>query len=83
MPVLECSCGMVMSVSIAKPRTMCIRCGGVEFRELERFKLDVKATNCAPQAPTIICANYTGSLSELGGHSTRFDNRHLFALGAH
>ena len=34
MPVLECSCGMVMSVSAAEPRVSCIRCGGVTLRVL-------------------------------------------------
>ncbi len=34
MPVLECACGMVMSVSAAKPRVSCIRCGGVELQVL-------------------------------------------------
>jgi hypothetical protein len=53
MPVLECSCGMVMSVSIAKPRNMCIRCGGVEFQELEKLKLGAKATYSA-KAPAAI-----------------------------
>ena len=38
MSVIECSCGMVMSVSAVKPRNRCIRCGGVEFGELERRK---------------------------------------------
>lgn len=63
MPVLECSCGMIMSVSIAKPRNMCIRCGGAHFRELERFIPDVKATKRAPIAAPIICAILSGSLS--------------------
>jgi hypothetical protein len=51
MPVIECSCGMVMSVSVAKPRNKCIRCGGVEFRELGDFKPVVNAMNCAPLVP--------------------------------
>jgi hypothetical protein len=51
MPVIECSCGMVMSVSVAKPRNKCIRCGGVEFRELENIKPVVSAMNCAPLVP--------------------------------
>ncbi len=38
MPVIECSCGMVMSVSAAEPRNSCIRCGSNEFGELERRK---------------------------------------------
>lgn len=36
MPVVECSCGMMMSVSSARPRTCCIRCGGIEFRFIEK-----------------------------------------------
>ena len=36
MPVIECSCGMVMSVAARDPRVCCIRCGGVEFHILER-----------------------------------------------
>jgi hypothetical protein len=51
MPVIECSCGMVMSVSVAEPRNKCIRCSGVEFRELRNFKPIVTALNCAPLAP--------------------------------
>jgi hypothetical protein len=35
MPVVECSCGMVMSISGAKPRNTCIRCGSAEFRALD------------------------------------------------
>ena len=29
--VVECSCGMVMSISTNAPRAYCIRCGGIEF----------------------------------------------------
>ena len=29
--VVECSCGMVMSISADAPRAYCIRCGGIEF----------------------------------------------------
>lgn len=36
MPVVECSCGMVMSLSARDPRTCCIRCGGVELHILPR-----------------------------------------------
>jgi len=38
MPVIECSCGMVMSIARAKPRRCCIRCGGVEFRLIEKWQ---------------------------------------------
>ena len=48
MPVLECSCGMVMSISVAKPRNTCIRCGGAEFRELDHINSIVNKFNCAP-----------------------------------
>lgn len=34
MPIIECACGMVMSVSAHEPRHCCIRCGGVELRVL-------------------------------------------------
>lgn len=34
MPVLECTCGMVMSVSAARPRTTCVRCRGAKHREV-------------------------------------------------
>ena len=34
MPIIECACGMVMSVSADEPRHSCIRCGGVELRML-------------------------------------------------
>lgn len=36
MSVLECTCGMVMSVSAADPRNTCIRCGRGELRMFER-----------------------------------------------
>lgn len=35
MPVLECSCGMVMSISTAAPRETCIRCGSVGLQPLK------------------------------------------------
>jgi hypothetical protein len=34
MPVLECSCGMVMSTAARDARQRCIRCGGGALREL-------------------------------------------------
>src|SRR5262245_50018346 len=34
MPVIECACGMVMSVMPAEPRLHCIRCGGAEFQAI-------------------------------------------------
>jgi hypothetical protein len=36
MPVLECSWGMVMSVSVADLRQNCIRCGSVDLHRYER-----------------------------------------------
>ncbi len=48
MPVVECSCGMVMSVSAAKPRICCIRCGGVEFHVLERRQLTDRRLDRVP-----------------------------------
>jgi hypothetical protein len=47
MPVIECSCGMVMSVSAAAPRKSCIRCGGAEFRELVWRGPVVSALECS------------------------------------
>jgi hypothetical protein len=57
MPVLECSCGMVMSISIATPRNTCIRCGGVEFRELERFKPVVRTMDFPSLVSNTTCGN--------------------------
>ena len=36
MPVIECSCGMVMSMASDDSRCYCIRCGGLEFRVLSK-----------------------------------------------
>jgi hypothetical protein len=36
MPVIECACGMVMSVPRDGPRASCIRCGAVVFRPVLR-----------------------------------------------
>jgi hypothetical protein len=35
--VVECSCGMVMSISTKAPRAYCIRCGGIEFQVIGNF----------------------------------------------
>jgi hypothetical protein len=32
--ILECCCGMVMSVSLANPRSLCIRCGSTELQSI-------------------------------------------------
>jgi hypothetical protein len=42
MAVVECSCGMVMSVPAGGRRTCCIRCGGVEFHSLD----DIRDLGC-------------------------------------
>jgi hypothetical protein len=46
MPIIECACGMVMSVAADEPRCCCIRCGGVELRMLSmtdhRRRTDVR-----------------------------------------
>lgn len=34
MPIIQCACGMVMSVPADDPRHCCVRCGGVELRML-------------------------------------------------
>lgn len=57
MPVLECSCGMVMSVSVATPRNTCIRCGGAAFRELERFKSLMGAAEYVPLVAIASCGS--------------------------
>jgi hypothetical protein len=36
MPVIECSCGMVMSITPADARLRCIRCGGAELHVIGR-----------------------------------------------
>ena len=38
MPVVECACGMVMSVATREPRSRCIRCGGIELRFMEKLR---------------------------------------------
>jgi hypothetical protein len=35
MPILECRCGMVMSVQAENPRATCIRCGGASFGRVD------------------------------------------------
>jgi hypothetical protein len=40
MPVIECSCGMVMSTPAVGSRPSCIRCGGIEFQILRRRFVD-------------------------------------------
>ena len=57
MSVIECSCGMIMSLPAVDPRRCCIRCGGIEFRVIENgdtvqqrsdhFGSESTATSCA------------------------------------
>lgn len=50
MPIIQCACGMVMSLSAEEPRHRCIRCGGVELRRLDvaehRSRIDVGGEDC-------------------------------------
>jgi hypothetical protein len=48
MPVIECGCGMVMSVSAEKPRTICIRCGRTDLTPLKRGVTNLKASERTP-----------------------------------
>ena len=65
MPVIECSCGMVMSVPVEGPRVCCIRCGGVEFHILERRAMGparrrdalLVATTACTAPPAFVFAN--------------------------
>jgi len=52
MPVIECTCGMVMSVPVDGPRVGCIRCGGVEFHVLDRRSIGPADRDTLFQAPT-------------------------------
>ena len=64
MPVIECSCGMIMSVPTTEPRACCIRCGGVEFRFVEKQGERVRA-NATPFLPRTAIAASTKSRGEL------------------
>jgi hypothetical protein len=44
MPVIECACGMVMSVPLGGGRAGCIRCGGADFHVL-----DCRSSDPAPE----------------------------------
>ena len=84
MSVLECSCGMVMSVSVAMPRNRCIRCGCAEFRELEHFKLAVIAMDKGPLVPVATCGKVLPFAITLDGcRSGQSKSRWLFSLVAH
>jgi len=39
MPVLECSCGMVMSTTARDSRQRCMRCGSITLREFDSSTL--------------------------------------------
>jgi hypothetical protein len=67
MPVIECSCGMMMSVPAAEPRSCCIRCGGVEFRLVEKWD-PARATRgeFALRPPRADCAQSPLDLTTIG-----------------
>ena len=51
MPVLECACGMVMSVAATKLRNTCIRCGSAslsEFAQTQSVDCAGERSPCAP-----------------------------------
>jgi hypothetical protein len=52
MAVMECNCGMVMSVSAAMPRKTCIRCGGMNLHELK--SLVPKPTQLPRRSPLML-----------------------------
>jgi hypothetical protein len=60
MPVIECTCGMVMSVPAGAARASCIRCGGAEFHILKHSGLrprhDVASTRQKPTFPVSVIA---------------------------
>jgi hypothetical protein len=66
MPVIECSCGMVMSVSDAEPRRNCIRCRGIEFRVLHGSKPANQALERWTGAPFTIGNASPLALSQVG-----------------
>ena len=45
MPILECRCGMVMSVPAANLRATCIRCGGAQLGRIESMAVRHGSTN--------------------------------------
>ena len=51
MPVIECSCGMVMSVPVGGTRVGCIRCGGVEVHVLDWRVVDPRQRDAFFPAP--------------------------------
>jgi hypothetical protein len=73
MPVVECSCGMVMSISVARPRHKCIRCGSSEIREVEwRGSAPVVSKQ---SAESLLATNGTGQ--RVGAGATQFDQHEV------
>jgi hypothetical protein len=71
MPVIECSCGMVMSSTASKPRNTCIRCGGVAFQVLDRHERSANGFDRSPMrlfaagtGPTLAALVVSGTLTE-------------------
>jgi hypothetical protein len=60
MPVVECNCGMVMSVASGGRRTSCIRCG-IQLHMLDQANQEER-TSQAPQ----VAAGPSSSLSPAG-----------------
>ncbi|HEY3394808.1 MAG TPA: hypothetical protein VGK58_19030 [Lacipirellulaceae bacterium] len=77
MPVLECSCGMVMSTTARDSRQRCMRCGSITLRDLNSSTLllpaiwhsmNWPATNLAVQPATRSYEVWTTELIEEGSH---------------
>jgi hypothetical protein len=77
MPVLECSCGMVMSTTARDSRQRCMRCGSITLRELNsgtlflpalRHFVDWPATEVAVQPVTRSHQTWTRELISEGSH---------------
>lgn len=66
MPVIECRCGMVMSVVADEPRTCCIRCGSVKFRELEQWN-PIGGTRWRPDVRPLAGGYAEGAFVRVGG----------------
>jgi hypothetical protein len=77
MPVLECSCGMVMSTTARDSRQRCMRCGSVTLRELNGgtlllparwHSMNWPAAELAPQPATRSHETWTRELIGEGSH---------------
>jgi hypothetical protein len=77
MPVLECSCGMVMSTTARDSRERCMRCGSVTLSELDggiqllpslRQFVSWPARNRILQIVANNHTTWTGELTEEGSH---------------